>query len=167
MDIIFIVGAPGVGKTTLSRILKGKLKSPCLELDWIRSAHLQEDWRDASPEEERLSEEILIFKLERYLKFGYKNILVVDAKVERMVRFKGLFPNAACAILTLFLDDSNELKRRILNPSRDSGNRDYENSIHENKVLIGRPAQENEYQVEVGSDLPEKVVEKILQTLKL
>jgi GTPase SAR1 family protein len=166
MDILFIVGAPGVGKTTLCRILKERLSSPCLEMDWIRSAHLRADWRDASPEEERLSEEILASTLERYLKFGFKNILVVDAQVERIKRLKGLFPGASIAVLTFFLEDANELKRRILNLARDSGNHDYEGSFLQNRALKAGTGLENEHIVEVGAASPEETVEKILRILK-
>ncbi len=165
MDIIFIVGAPGVGKTTLSRLLKEKLQSPCLEFDWIRSAHLHEGWRDASQEEERLSEEILAFTLERYLKYGFKNILVVDVQPERMIRLKGLFPKASCVMLTFFLDDSNELKRRIIDPMRDSGNHDFESSVRINQVLKARVTLENEHKMEVGTGSSKDVVEKILRIL--
>ena len=77
VDIIFINGSPGSGKTTISKLLRKKLKnSPLIELDWLRCYHLDKKWTNASKKEEKMSFENLKFILKNYIRNGYENIIV-------------------------------------------------------------------------------------------
>ena len=54
VDIFFIYGTPGSGKTTISNLLKSKLNSPLIDLGWIREFHLDEKWSKLAKQFKRI-----------------------------------------------------------------------------------------------------------------
>lgn len=118
---IFITGAPGSGKTTISNLLKTKLNdSPLIDFGWIRQFHLDQKWKKASKKEEQMSFENLVFILKNYAKYGYKNIIINDLQDHRIQQIPKLFSKYNYTIISLIVKDDVELKNRILS-ERDSG----------------------------------------------
>lgn len=164
-DLIFIGGSPGVGKTTIAKILQAKLHSPCIELSWLRGYHLDREWKNATDKEEKMSFENLIFIAKNYCKYGYKNIIINDLQDFHLVNIPKIFKDYKFIIFTLFITDDKKLKQRILTESRDSGFRDYEKAIKWNKELQRRPIIINEYRIENTSNSPEQTINKILSNI--
>jgi len=77
-DLIVIAGAPGSGKTTVADLLHGTLKSPYIDFGYIREFHLDQEWKDANPQEEQMSFENLVHIIKNYISYGYNNIVVTD-----------------------------------------------------------------------------------------
>lgn len=164
-DFIFILGAQGAGKTTLARLLKVKLNSVHIDFDWIRDFHLNSSWTNASDSEEKMSLENLVFLLKNYAKHDYKNVVVggftennIENVLEELKDYKNI-------IFTLYLTDDEVLKQRALTESRDSGFRDYQESISFNKRLRDELNFPNERKIDNTTQTSEETVNQIASIL--
>ncbi len=164
--IIFIAGAPGSGKTTISNQLKIKLEDcPLIDFGCIREFHLNKLWSDASDKEEQMSFENLVFILKNYIKNGYPYVIVNDIKDKRVMEIPKLFDSTNYLIFSLVVNDDKELSDRILDNTRDSGFKNVEEALKWNKQLIERDSAVNESKVDNSSRNPENAVKIILQKI--
>ena len=164
-DFIFIAGSPGSGKTTISNLLKTKLKNPpMLDFGRIREFHLDKEWKNADKKEEQMSFENLVFILKNYVKHGYKNILVNDLQDFRIEQIPKEFSRYDYVIISLVVKDDDELKNRVLG-ERDSGFKDFEKALSWNKKIIERKNLKNEFKVNNTHRDPRKTVDTILGLL--
>ena len=161
-DLIVIAGAPDSGKTTVSQLLHEKLNSVYIEMGCIRQFHLGWEWNKASPREESMAFENLLFIVRNYFRYGYNNVIVTDLEDSRVEQIPIHFAHDNYIIASLVVHDDDELKRRVLLPERDSGYRDYASAIAWNRDLIERPAVRNELKIDNTEPQPEKVVKQIL-----
>ncbi len=165
-DFIFIAGSPGSGKTTISNLLKAKLKNPpMLDFGWIRELHLDKKWKNANNKEEQMSFENLTFILKNYVKHGYQNIIVNDLQDFRIEQIPKKFSKYNYIIISLIVKDNDELKKRILE-ERDSGFRDVKMALSWNKKLIERKNLKNEFKLDNTLREPIKTLNRILEILK-
>ena len=166
VDFIFIAGSPGSGKTTISNLLKAKLKNPpMIDFGWIREFHLDREWKNANKKEEQTSFENLVFILKNYVKQGYRNIIVNDLQDFRIEQIPNKFSKYNYAIISLIVKDNDELKNRILG-ERDSGFKDVKTALSWNKKIIERKNLKNEFKVDNAHTNPGKTVNTILTILK-
>lgn len=166
LPLIFIGGAPGTGKTTISKLLHGKLNSPYIDFGVLREFHLDHEWKNASEKEEQMSFENLVFILRNYLKNGYKNVIVTDLLEKRIAQIDDLFQPNEYNIFTLTVSDEEELKRRVLEPTRDSGYRNYEEAIAWNHRESERQILPNETKIDTNKKRPPEVIEIILKNIE-
>lgn len=164
-DFIFLLGSPGVGKTTIARILKEKLNVPYLDYDWIRGYHLNKDWSNTSDDERKMSLDNLIFILKNYKKHNFKNVLVEGFRVYDIEKLLEKFKENNFLVITLFVTNDAILKERVLTETRDSGWRDYENSINFNKRLKDELKFPNEQKVDNTSNTAEETADQIIKIL--
>jgi hypothetical protein len=143
--IVVISGAPGSGKTTITRLLHQYYQSVMIEIGWLRQYHLDPAWSKASAREEAMSFENLVFIIRNYLKHNYEYILVNDLEDHRVQEIPSLFKPNQFVIVTLVIKDDDVLKHRVLDPDRDSGYRDVATAIASNHALIHRPLLTNEH----------------------
>ena len=166
VDIIFINGSPGSGKTTISKLLRKKLKgSPLIELDWLRCYHLNEKWTNASKNEEQMSFENLKFMLKNYVENGYKNIIVTGFQEFRIKQISKMFQKYNYVIISLIIKDKVELKNRILG-NRDSGFKNFKKSISWNNNIVKRKDFKNESKIDNTHRNPNKTINLILNVLE-
>lgn len=164
-NFILILGAQGSGKTTLARLLKKKLNSVHIDYDWIRDFHLNQGWENTSNDEEEMSFENLIFILKNYTKHNYKNVIVggfTENGIERIIKELKSYKNI---IITLYLNNDDILKQRVLTESRDSGFRDFEQSIELNRKLRDELKYSNEHKVDNTNLTPEETTNQIVAIL--
>ncbi len=164
-NFIFILGAQGAGKTTLARLLKEKLNSVHIDFDWIRGFHLNNTWTNTNDIEEKMSIENLVFLLRNYAKHNYKNVIVggfTEKNIERILEELKDYRNI---VFTFYLTDDDKLKKRVLTETRDSGFRDFEESIKFNKKLRDDLHFTNEYKIDNTDKTPEKTVKQIVNIL--
>jgi dephospho-CoA kinase len=143
--LVVIGGAPGSGKTTITKHLHQHFQSVMIEIGWLRQYHLDPAWLKASPNEEAMSFENLVFIIRNYFKHNYNYILVNDLEDHRVQQIPSLFELHQFVIITLVISNDEELKRRVLDSERDSGYRDYTTAIASNRALINRPLLANEH----------------------
>ena len=160
-DLIIIHGAPGVGKTTIGRILKKQLNGVLLDLDWIRSKHLDDAWTNCSPAEEELSYRILLRTIAEYIAYGYKDILLNSSDIVSLMSHDAFFRSIDYKIITLTAADA-ELSRRVVHPERDSGWRNPKGSVARNKVIVDRPMLPNEVRIDTTDLSPDATALEII-----
>ena len=161
-DLIVVGGAPGSGKSTISQLLREQLQSPCIDFGWLREFHMEYGWTNASPEEENMSFENLLYIVRNYFRHGYKNVILTDLEDFRLAEIPIYFRYDDFVIATLVVHDDAELKRRVLLPERDSGYRDFASSIAWNRGILERPAARNEHKIDNTSPDPGPALEAIL-----
>lgn len=164
-NFIFILGTQGAGKTTISRLLKEKLNSVHIDYDWIRGFHLNKEWKNATDAEEEMSFENLLFLLKNYAKHNYENVIVggfTEKNIEKVLSELKDYKNI---VITLYLSNDEVLKQRVLTESRDSGFRDFEESIQFNKKLRDELHYPNEHKVNNTNQTPEETTNQIVGLL--
>jgi chloramphenicol 3-O-phosphotransferase len=164
--LLFIGGAPGSGKTTVSRILHEKFQSVMIDFGTLREFHLDDLWTKESETEEQMAFENLVFILKNYLRNGYRNVIVNDLKDFRIRQIPELFEAGDFLIATLVVMDDERLRARVLDPTRDSGWRDAERAIEWNRAVINRSAVRNEYKLDNTLKTPEQIALEIINLLE-
>jgi broad-specificity NMP kinase len=164
--IIFIAGAPGSGKTTISNQLKIKLDhSALIDFGWIRGFHLNKSWSNASDKEEQMSFENLVFILKNYIKHEYPYVIVNDLLDKRILEIPEIFDQVNYLIFSLVVNDDNELSNRVLDNTRDSGFRNVDVALEWNRKLIERKSLANEFKIDNSSRTPENAIKIILRKI--
>lgn len=162
-NFIFLLGSQGSGKTTIARLIKEKLGAAHIDYDWIRDIHLNKNWSNASDTEEKMSFENLIFLLKNYKKHNYENVIVGGFTEDNIEKILNEFKNDKFIVITLFLTDEKALKQRVLTKSRDSGFRDFEQSIQFNKRLREDLKFPNEQKIDNTNKTPEETANQITE----
>lgn len=166
-DFIFLLGAQGSGKTTIARILKEKLSSPHIDFDWLRDFHLNKTWSNTCDSEHEMSLENLLFILRNYKKHGYYNVILGGFRENDIKRVLNELKDEKYIVITLILTDEETLKQRVLTESRDSGFRDFEESIKFNRRLREDLKFPNEYKIDNTNQSPEETANQIKDLLSL
>jgi len=164
-DFIFIAGAPGSGKTTITKLLQEKLESPSIDFGNLREFHLDREWKKASTEEEEMSFENLTFILKNYAKNGYRNVIINDLQDFRVEQIPDIFGEYDYIIISLVVSNDDELKKRVLTQAKDSGFRDFEKAIEWNKRIQERETLMGEHKLDNSHNNPQQTVEQILELL--
>jgi dephospho-CoA kinase len=160
-DLIVIAGAPGSGKTTVAHLLHGILESPYIDFGYIREFHLDREWKNANSREEQMSFENLVYILNNYIRYGYKNIIVTDLQDFRVQQIPELFAENSYLIATMVIKSDNELALRI--QSRNDGFRDVQRALVWNKQIQERPLVAGEHQIDNTHNEPKRTVDIILR----
>lgn len=164
-NFIFIAGAPGSGKTTVTKLLQEKLQSPTIDFGNLRIFHLDREWSNVSQEEESMSFENLVFILKNYAKHGYENVIVNDLEDFRIEQLPEIFKDHEYVIFTLVINSDEELRKRVLQ-ERDSGFKNVEKAIEWNNHIKSRANLKSEHIIDNTHNEPLKTVEEIMQLLQ-
>ncbi|CAF1274833.1 unnamed protein product [Adineta steineri] len=168
VDFIFIAGSPGSGKTSVCNLINQNKSWVLIDFGCLREFHLNREWSNTSDEEEHMSFENLIFILKNYHRYGYKNVLVNDLRDERLSQLSNyLSPDQfKYLIVTLTVGNDDILKQRVLEPTRDSGFRNFERAIEVNRNIRQRELVKNEVQLDNTIMTVKETAEKVLEMLE-
>lgn len=164
-DFIFIAGAPGSGKSSVAKALHDKLDCPIFEFGWIPEFRNTGERATTYEEEESIAFENLVLVAKNYAKHGFKNVVITDLNNDYIEQLPTIFDGYSFAIYTLRLQDETVLKDRVLNETRSSGYRDWENASQINQKLLNREHFVNEHFMDIDMKSIDQVVEQILVDL--
>ena len=122
---------------------------------------------NVSAEEEQMSFENLIFILKNYYRYGYKNILIndlTDTKIQQLPNYLS-HDEFKYLIITLIVNDDEILKERVLEPTRDSGFRNFKRAIEYNAVLKSRELYRNEVRLNNTKMTVNETVDRVLEII--
>ncbi|MDQ2786821.1 MAG: AAA family ATPase [Chloroflexota bacterium] len=166
LDLIVVGGAPGSGKTTICRLIQAETQWPLIEFGYLRQFHLDRAWTNISPREEQMSFENLTFIVRNYVHYGYKHVILNDLEDFRVQQIPDLFSDIDYIIFDLIVESDDELKRRVLDPTRDSGFRDHGASLAWNDELKRRSLRTNEHRIDNSDCDPAQTMKIILRAIE-
>ena len=164
-DVIFLAGAPGVGKSAVAKLLQGKLKTPLFEFGWIPEFRDKGGLEISYEEEEQISFENLTLVVKNYLKHAFKNIIVTDLEDKRIAELSKAFRGVDYKIFTLTIHDDETLKSRIMSSDRQNDFRDLEKAVAINRRILGRPLFEAEVRIDTTVRSAQEICNEIMSSI--
>ena len=165
MDFIFIHGAPGSGKSTLAWALQNHLQSPCFEFGWIPEFRVKRDSTITWEEEESLAFENLTLVVKNYVCHGFEKTIITDLRDHIVQTIPEVFAGYSYRLITLWMDNEELLKSRVLEESRSSGYRNWQESLEINRTILARGLMPNEVRFNSEELSVEQLVVRVLETL--
>jgi len=164
-EVIIIGGAPGSGKSEITKLLQERLSTPMFEFCWIPEFRNTGTITIPYEEEEGIAFENLVLVTKNYIRHGYKNILLTDLIDKRILELEKVFSDQQYLLITLVVESNAELKSRVLNETRSSKYRNWEEAIQINQTILDRPLLQNEVRIKNFGKTKEEVVAEILALL--
>jgi predicted kinase len=161
-EILFIHGAPGAGKTTIAQALHQRLNSPWFEFGWIPEFRQKGEVTLPYEEEEQLSFENLCLVVRNYLRHGFRNIILTDLRDPVMRQAQRRFARRDWLLVTLWVGDDEVLKQRVLDETRSSGYRDWQEALSLNRTYLSRPQLKNELRIDLTTCPVDTAVDQII-----
>ena len=161
MDFIFIHGTPGTGKSSLAWALQAKFQSPCFEFGWIPEFRVKRNSTITYEEEEALAFENLTLVVKNYVRHGFDNIIITDLHDHIIRQLADAFAGYDYILVTLWMDDEEALKARVLDELRSSGYRDWQAAVALNREIARRPLMKNEVRFNSARNSVEQLVVQV------
>ncbi len=165
MDFIFIHGASGSGKSTLAWALQRLLQGPCFEFGWIPEFRVKRDTTITWTEEESFSFENLTLVVKNYVRHGFEKIIITDLSDHIIQTVPEVFAGYSYRLITLWVDNDELLKSRVLEESRSNGYRNWQESLEINRRILARELMPNEVRFDSETLSVDQLVAQVLETL--
>jgi chloramphenicol 3-O-phosphotransferase len=165
MDFIFIHGAPGSGKSTLAWALQHHLQGPCFEFGWIPEFRVKHDTTINWTEEESFSFENLTLVVKNYVRHGFEKIIITDLRDHIIQTIPEVFAGYSYRLVTLWMDNDELLKSRVLEESRSGGYRNWQESLEINRAILARGLMPGEVRFNSEDLNVDQLVARVLGTL--
>lgn len=104
--------------------------------------------------------------LNNYLKHGFKEIIVTDLEDKRIQKLHEYFTEANYLLITLYVDDEDVLKSRVINERRPSGYRDWKKAIKLNQIAGDRELLPKEIRINTTKRSEADVAKEILELVR-
>ncbi|MBR1764418.1 MAG: AAA family ATPase [Ruminococcus sp.] len=163
MDVIFICGASGVGKSTLAKGLCRRLGGVLIEQNMVPEFSIPEGCPDEGAFEERVCWGNMLVQIEYFLNSRFRNIIALDFDDIRTCEIPAIFGGREHIILRLYSGRPEQLLAQ-LEKRREQGEGlfDPAQSLQWNEAIGRRPLLPNEVKIDVAGKTPEEVLEEAL-----
>lgn len=158
-DFIFIIGASGIGKTTLSKGLFEHYKGALAEMSMVPEFGIPEGV-DEGIFEENVCWECCVAQLKRFHELGIKNVISGDFDDLRTREIPRVFQGYNYITLKLVCSDYEQNCRQMKN--RGNGLIDLELLEKMTKKINHRPLLVNEFEIDVAGKSPEEVLQEAI-----
>ena len=159
-DFIFIIGASGVGKTTLSKGLFEHYKGACAEMNMIPEFGIIDNV-DEGIFEEKVCWECCLALLKKFNELGIKNVVSGDFDDLRTADIPIVFKGYNYITLKLVCSDYQQNYNQMKN--RGNGLIDFDLLEKCSKKVNSRPLLVNEFQIDVAGKTPEDVLSEAIK----
>lgn len=168
-DFIFIIGASGVGKTTLAKKLYEHLKSVYIEQFMIPEFITLDGNVEVNGKlEEKTLFTSMIALLRNFNKLGFKNIIALDFNDLRSRDLPQIFKGKNFITLKLISSDLEQNIRQMIN--RGEGLKNVEELKYAHKKIVGRELLPNEFLIDVKGKSENQVFSeaiRLIETVKV
>lgn len=158
-DFIFIIGASGVGKTTLAKALYERIGGAYLETSMVPKFRIP-DGVDPGAFEEKVCFEATVAQMMKFHELGIRNIIATDFDDLRTADLPIVFKGYDFVTLKLVCSDFEQNRAQMAN--RVDGLIDFELLEKMHAKIINRPLLVNEVLIDVAGKTPEDVLEEAL-----
>lgn len=161
-DFIFIIGASGIGKTTLSKGLFEHYKGALAEMNLVPEFGIPEGV-DEGIFEENVCWECCVAQLKKFNELGIKNVVSGDFDDLRTgdipIVFKGYNYITLKLVCSNFEQNVNQMK------NRGQGLIDFELLKKSTEKINKRPLLVNEFEIDVAGKTPEAVLKEAIELI--
>lgn len=161
MQVVVIAGAPGTGKSTVSSAVQQVWGCPLFEFGWIPEFRETGVRRLGYVEEQDLAGENLVLVTNNYGRHGFQRVILTDLPAPTAAEASLHFPDHRVQVSTLRLVDRAELRRRVLEPTRNGAYRDWRRALQLNSDNLQRPARPEETFVDVDGMSVDEVAGRV------
>jgi hypothetical protein len=112
-----------------------------------------------------LAFENLTLVVKNYVRHGFEKIIITDLSDHIIHTVPEVFAGYSYRLITLWMDDDELLKARVLEESRSSGYRDWQKSLEINRTILARGLMPNEVRFNSEQFSVDQLVARVLETL--
>lgn len=164
-DYIFVIGASGIGKTTLANGLLEHYKTTCIEQHMIPEFISRDGIEPMTGELEELTcWENQVAMLKCFHKLGYKNIIASDIDDLRTADIPIVFKGTNYITIKLVSTDLEQIREQMKNRPN-NGLIDYELQQKMNEKNLKRGTLVNEVELNVAGKTAEQVLEEAIKII--
>ena len=165
-DFIFVTGASGIGKTTLSNGLLVHYKTTCIEQHMVPEFYSRDGIESMTGELEELTcWENQVAMLMCFHKLGYKNIIASDIDDLRTADIPVVFKGTNFITIKLVSSDLYQIQEQMKNRPN-NGLIDYELQEMMNNKNIQRSPLVNEVEIDVAGKSIKEVLEQAIHIIE-
>ena len=165
-DFIFVTGASGIGKTTLSNGLLVHYKTTCIEQHMVPEFYSRDGIESMTGELEELTcWENQVAMLMCFHKLGYKNIIASDIDDLRTADIPVVFKGTEFITIKLICSDLTQIQKQMKNRPN-NGLIDFELQEKMNEKNIRRNPLINEVEIDVAGKSIEEVLEQAINIIE-
>lgn len=165
-DYIFIIGASGVGKTTLCNGLLEHYKTTCVEQHMVPEFISRDGKEQMTGElEEMTCWEVQVAMLKIFHNLGYKNIIASDIDDLRTADIPIVFKGTEFVTIKLVSSDLEQIREQMKNRPN-NGLIDYELQEKMNAKNISRDALINEVEIDIAGKSPQEVLKEAIGVIE-